>query len=219
MTTTNWRALLEILDAPSADRRSKLKVPYTSAPSMEALRGNVEAGSAILFLRATRGGNNDPVERYPIAISGPPRPARERGKMKYQLPQITPVWLWGMYGAEKVASNSMFLTEELGHLIGLSLVIPELQATEVCLGRQCNDCFLWDPCVQGVYPFGWEAGVTVDEYHLRRSFEHEGVFSPKLNRAVPRLVVWGDFRPKEILSFNKDLYLPQTFKTKAEKDF
>lgn len=218
-TETNWLALLEVLDAHCADRRPKLKVPYTSAPSMEALRGSVKADSAILFLRATSGQANAPVERFPIAISEHPRPSREGTKMKYQLPQITPVWLWGMYGAETVANKSLYQSQELGYLVGLSLAIPELQSAEVCFGKRCEDCFLWDPCVQGLHPFGWEVIVDVDAYHLQRSFEHKGVFSPQLGKPVPRLVVWGSDRPKEILSFNKDLYLPQTLKTSEEKAF
>lgn len=111
---------------------------------------------------------------------------------------------------------------EIGsHIVlnGLSVALPEPQATRVCHGQRCQECFLWDPCIQGVLPFGWLVDVTIQKYHLRKSLEYQGNYAPKLGKRIPRIVTWGKLRPKEILSFNKALYLPQTFKTDDEKAF
>lgn len=201
-----------------------MQAPFTSAPNMEALRGKVDPKTGVLFLKSKKTPAATIEDHWPIGLTHAPSVSRNGGATKYTLGQFEPVWEWGMYAAQEVCDDSFlkFQRNPGGEdivLAGFALALPETQATEVCLGEKCRECFLWEPCIQGVLPFGWLVNVRIKQYHYHKCFEHDGKFSPREGALVPRVVSWGVSRPREILSFNKDLYLPQTFKTDEEKAF
>jgi hypothetical protein len=201
---------------------------------MEVLRGKSAPTSVLLGLRFQADptslqtdflpfliGNRVDVERarIPRGVGKSTSPAPTNFQTKYILREL--IWGGGTHTAHKVRRglNRVGMAGNDGGYVGLSLTLPDLTYTTHCLGRSCRDCHLWDPCIDGGLPFGWFANVTVDAYHLSKKFNaSDDDHAPEFldGGKATTLTVHGIARPREVLSLNKDLFLPQTWKSASE---
>lgn len=197
--------------------------PHTDVPSMEVLRGKCQTTSAVLGLQFQPDPTSPKIEFLPFIIGD--RVSIERSnKTKYIMRDVKLLWAYGAQKAHELMRGlaRLGIAGNDGVYVGLSLALPDVVYTTHCLGRACRDCHLWDPCIDGGLPFGWFVHVTVEAYHLAKKFDPASDIG---NPAKPifrsgdfthTLTVHGAALPREVLSFNKDLFLPQTWKSPSE---
>lgn len=215
-------------------------VLHYGVPSMGVLRGKCKPSSPVLGVIYQPDSLSPETEFCPFAVAAlvdieRPRQRAQPGKStaapgprghpRYILRDTEIVWPVGAKTAHTLmragGTTRLAGPNGSGWYTGLALALPDVTYTEHCLGLACRDCHLWDPCLDGGLPFGWFVHVTVEAYHMARRFDvsAENPSKPvfQLGDRTETLTVHGAARPREILSFNKDLYLPQTWKTASER--